>query len=995
MKLKHLIFVMAGVFMLTLINPLRAEFVKGKEYHGFKLVEKKYVPEVNAECLYFRHEKSGARLLKIVNDDPNKTFSVAFKTLPECDCGTPHIMEHSVLNGSEHFPVKSPFDVLSKGSLNTFLNAMTGSDLTIYPVASMNDKDFHNLMHVYLDAVFFPLIYKDPRILKQEGWHYELTEKDGMPVYKGVVYNEMKGAFSSPTRELNYRIYQTLFPDNNYKYSSGGYPAAIPHLTYEQFINFHKRYYHPANSYIFVYGNGDTDKELSFIDKEYLSKFDKIDVNTEIPLQKPFDQMKKYTGYYPVTENAPTENQTYLALSFVAGRNTDRALVMSLELLVDLLVNQESAPIRLALQEAGIGKDVYAYVDDIQQNVFQIVVTNANPDDKEKFLQIVMNTLQKTTEEKLDKEAVEGTLNRMEFNLREGDDAQKGLSYNFRALTGWLFADDPFLTLGYEKPLAEVKKSLKSDYLENIISKYLINNKHVLLTSLLPKPGLEKENNEKITEELKQFAASLSETDKENLVNETRELIAYQKEEDTPEALATIPMLDLSDIKPEVEWYKWEEKNIGKTKVLFHEDFTNNVVYLNLYFDLRAIPSELIPYASLLSDILGSMNTDKYSYGELDKELNIHTGGFSTYLTSYLEETDDDKLVPEFVVSTKAMNDKTAKMLELTSEIINNTKLNDNERLKEVLIRLHARLEANIKRNGFGYTRTRLLSYFTNRGKFDELSGGVAYYNFISDLVKSFDDKAPEISQNLIKISDMLFNRNNLIAGFTGSAKDFRKFGKKYKKFVKSLNNSPVTMQNWVLNPQPQNEAMLAASKVQYVIEGYSFKKLGYEWSGKMRVLTQILSRDWLQTRIRVIGGAYGGFSSFYPDGSVYFASYRDPNLKETLENYAATPEYLHDFKADKQTMTRFIIGTIARMDHPLTPSQKGKRAFQRYFEKTTLEQLQKTRQEVLATTDEDIRNFEKLVKEILDKKIYCVYGNENKIKQNKKLFNKIIELNK
>ena len=994
MNFNHSILPLVSIFMLIFTSTIFAEFEKGKTYHGFKLLDKRFVREVNAECLYFEHTKSGAHLFKIAADDANKTFSIAFKTIPESDCGTPHIMEHSVLNGSKRFPVKSPFDVLAKGSLNTFLNAMTGNDITIYPVASMNDKDYFNLMQVYLDAVFAPLIYDDPRILNQEGWHHELTDKDSALVYKGVVYNEMKGAFSSPTRELDYQIYKNLFPENAYGYSSGGYPTAIPTLSYETFLDFHRRYYHPSNSYIFLYGDADLNKELAAINSEYLSDFKKSDAKIFLPPQKPFPAMKKVSAYYPVTEDASTENQTYLTFNFVIGQNIDRALVMALDVLSDVLVGQESAPIRLALQEAGIGREVNAYVDNLKQNVFQIVVQNANPADQEKFHDLVMKTLRETAEKGLDKQSVEGSLNRMEFRLREGDDAQKGLTYNMRMLPGWFFAANPFLSLEYEKPLSEVKTALDNDYLESIIRKEMLDNPHTLLLVLEPRPGFEKENNARIAEELQSYKASLSDETIESLVKQTQELIDYQKREDTPEAVATIPMLDLEDINPKAEWYPVQEKKISDMLVLHHKEFTNNVVYVRLYFDARVLPVEMLPYAALLAEVLGSMNTENYTYGDLDNALNIHTGGFSTSLNSYLKNRNDANLIPKFAVSSKAMNNKVEKLFELVTEIINHSHYADNDRLKAVLTRHQSRLDGQIKRNGYGYARTRLTSYFSNEGLFDERSGGVDYYWFITDLLENFDKKANEISNHLAKAAALLFTKDNLIAASTCANEDMPVFSKGFTNFAKTLPKEMVSYSDWTFELEKKNEGLLAASKVQYVLKGYDFKKLGYNWDGKMLVLNQILSRDWLTNQIRVIGGAYGGFSSFSPTGQVYFASYRDPNLKETLDNYDATPGFLHDFEADEKTMTRFIIGTVARIDRPLTPSQKGDMAFRYYFSETKPEELQRDRDAVLVTTPADIREMEKMVRDILAQQAICVYGNEDKIKSEKKLFKEIVKLN-
>lgn len=972
-----------------------ADYKTGEVYHGFKLMEKRFVKEVNTECLYFIHEKSGARLLKIAADDANKTFSISFKTDPESDAGTPHIMEHSVLNGSKKFPVKSPFDVLAKGSLNTFLNAMTGSDITVYPVASMNDKDYFNLMHVYLDAVFRPLIYDDPRILMQEGWHYEMMEEDGPVIYNGIVYNEMKGAFSSPTRELGFQIDRHLFPDNGYRFSSGGYPPAIPTLSYDAFLDYHRKYYHPSNSYIYLYGDADLDKELAFIDTEYLSDYKKSDAIAYFPLQMPFGAMKEVTAYYSAAEGGDTENQTYLSLSYVTGLNTDRKLAMAMDILREVLVNQESAPVRLALQEAGVGRDVRASTDEMKQMVFQIRVQNANPQDNVGFRNVVQKTLQEVAEKGLDREVVDATLNRMEFRLREGDDAQKGLTYNFQCITGWFFAEDPFLSLEYEKPLAAIKKDIPNKYLEKIIQKYLIDNPHALLLTLEPKPGMEKENAAKAEKELAAYRATLSTENIKDLVKETQDLIAYQKRADDAEALATVPLLDLKDINPKAAFYLVDEKKVSGVPTLHYETFTNDVVYARLNYDLRVLPVELIPYASLLAEVMGSLNTDKYTYGDLDKALNMHTGGFSTFLNTYLENREDANLLPKFVISARSMNHKVEKMFELLAEIVNETKYEDVDRLKAVMTRHQSRLDANTKRNGLGYAMTRMSSYFSKDGMFNELTNGSEYYWFVTDLVNGFDEKVGDIIVQLQKTAELLFAKDNVIASTTCAKSDYKIFSGAFTSFAKTQSENKSAHKVWAFDFEKKNEALLTASKVQYVVQGYDYKKLGYAWDGKMRVMNQIISRDWLYNQIRVIGGAYGGFSNFGSNGRVYFASYRDPNLDETMKNYEGTVDYLNKFEANETDMTRYIIGTVARMDRPLTPSQKGNVAVRNYFEKAKASDAQKDRDAVLSTTPTDIKAMSKLVSDILAQKAYCVYGNESKIEENKDLFGKLVKLNK
>ena len=512
---------------------------------------------------------------------------------------------------------------------------------------------------------------------------------------------------------------------------------------------------------------------------------------------------------------------------------------------------------------------------------------------------------------------------------------------------------------------------------------------------LKPKPGLEKENNAKTEKELETYKAKLTDQDMETLIKDTQELIAYQKREDSQEALATIPMLDLKDINPKAEWYDVSPGKVSDIPVLHYEAFTNNVMYVRYYYDTRVLPMDLIPYASVLAEVMGSLNTEKYTYGELDNALNRHTGGFNTYLSTYLENRDDNKLMPKFVVQSKAMNSKFDKLIDLVGEIVYKTQFTDKDRLKAVLTRHQSRLDSRIKRDGLGYARTRMTSYFSNQGMFNELTGGAEYYWFVTDLVNNFDDQAENVIKNLTKTATLLFNANNLISAVTCDKKDLPNFKKEFKSFTRQLPRENTSYQKWTFQFDKKNEGLLTASKVQYVIQGYDYKKLGYKWNGKMRVLNQVISRDWLYNQIRVIGGAYGGFSNFASTGQVFFGSYRDPNLKETLVNYNGTPEYLKKFKATDKDMTRYIIGTVSRMDRPLTPSQKGNTAVSRYFQKITQDDIQKERTAVLSVTPQDIIKMEKMVSDILSQNAYCVYGNEEKIQDQKDLFGKLVKLSR
>ncbi len=960
---------------------------------GYMLIEKRFVKEVNADCYYFEHIKSGAKIIKIAADDPNKTFSVTFHTIPNSDCGEAHILEHSVLNGSKNFPVKSPFDIAVKGSLNTFINAMTYKDRTSYPVASMNEKDYFNLMHIYLDAVFFPMIYNDERIFKQEGWHYELTDLNSDLEYKGVVYGEMKGAFSDPSRYVSMYIYKNLFPDNIYGFESGGYPSDIPKLTYEKFLDFHKTFYHPENSYIVLYGNADMKKELEFIDKNYLSKFEKNNKKIQIPDHKPFEKLKRVEEFYPVMEGTETKNKAYLTLSFVTDYGTDYVKPEAISLLTYYLFNREAAPIRLAFEEAGIGKNISCNSMTYKQNIIQITVQDANANELDKFYELIMTNLKKIADEGINKEEFESILNIYEFSRREDNDANKGISYLSDLMPYFIYNKDPFAGLEYENVLAELKNNLKTDYYEELIKSVFIDNNYSLLLSVSPKPGMDKEIAEQEKVELKKFKESKSEAELQKIIDDTDKLIEYQQSEDTPEALATIPVLDLKDLDKKPNYYEAEVKKFGNTDVLHYPQNTNDIVYLYLYFDLRVLTQDLIPYASLLTNLMGSLNTKNYSFGDLDTEINRHTGGINTYLTKYNENNDDDKLIPKFVVSSKALVEKSNKLFEINEEIINNTIYNDPERLKTLLLRHFSSLDAQIKRDGSRWAFIRFLSYISNSGLFNELTTGYEYYAFLSDLMKNYDENSQEIINNLTKVADLLFTQENLIIATTCSEENYKTTSENFTILTKKLKSAELKYVVWSNKSENKNEAFQTASKVQYVYSGYDFKKLGYEWDGKMLVLNKIISRNWLNQQIRVIGGAYGGYSTISPTGYVAFISYRDPNLKETLDNYSKTSDFLENFTATEKEMTQFIISTIADLDQPKNVSEQGTSAFYNYFCKLDYDYYQDNRNAVLNTSAEDIKSFAKMINDVISNNIYCIYGNSNKIEENKTLFENLIKI--
>ncbi|KPU42675.1 peptidase M16C associated [Oxobacter pfennigii] len=968
-------------------------FDVGNIYNGFKLLSEKKVKEVNSISRLFYHEKSGARLLSLENDDDNKVFSISFRTPPKDSTGLPHILEHSVLCGSRKFPTKEPFVELVKGSLNTFLNALTFSDKTMYPVASKNDKDFYNLMDVYLDAVFYPNIYKYPEILMQEGWHYDIDNKEGEITYKGVVYNEMKGAFSSPESILFRKIQESLFPDTPYGVESGGDPEVIPELTQEEFLKFHQKYYHPSNSYIFLYGNGDILKQLAFINDNYLKGFDAIKVDSGIPLQQPFKEIKEMEVMYPVLPEDDEKDKAYLSMNFAVGKSMENETILALQVLEHLLLETPAAPLKKALIEAEIGKDVLGQYDNsILQPVISIVVKNSNEDKKEKFKSVIYDTLKNLAENGIDKKLIEASINIIEFDLREseGHGMPKGLLYSIKAMNSWLYDKDPEISLEYELALEKIKTALISDYFEKLIEKYLINNTHCSLLVLKPQKSLEERKAEEIKSKLSSFKKSLTDEQIEELIEQTDKLRERQSKPDSPEVLATIPLLNIEDISKEALKLELDEDNYNQVKIFRHSTFTNKIAYVNLYFDSSFIEQDDLQYIGLLSDILCKISTEKYDYSDLSNEINIHTGGIHSFVEAYSVNGDSEKYYPKFIFKSKALVGKMPELFNLLNEIISASRYDETKRLKEIIQETRSQLEMRIFERGHLVAARRLSSYYSPSGYYLELISGLSYYKFIVGIEKNYDSKAQEIIANLKKVAGVVFSRKNLIFGVTCDEKDYDAVKSEVVKLIDALKDNDQDVKKYKFDLKARNEGLMTPGKVQYVAKGYNYIKTGYAYSGKMQVLRTIAGYDYLWNHIRVRGGAYGAFNRFERNGNVYFASYRDPNLAETLKVYDNTAEYLKNFNVDEREMTKYIIGTISKLDTPLTPSVAGEVAIEYHLRNVLQEDIQRERDEVLNTTLEDIRAFADMVLEVMKQNYFCVLGSEEKIKQNKDIFSEV-----
>ena len=963
----------------------------------YEILDEHRVEDVQSDGFILRHKKSGARIAILSNNDDNKVFYIGFRTPPEDETGVPHIIEHTTLCGSKKFPVKDPFIELAKGSLNTFLNAMTYPDKTVYPVASCNDQDFKNLMDVYLDAVFNPNITKYEEIFKQEGWHYELTGKDDELKINGVVYNEMKGAYSSPDEVLSSQIYRSLFPDNTYSKDSGGNPEYIPKLTYEAYLDFYHKYYHPSNSYIYLYGDMDVAERLEWLDKEYLSRYDYKKVNSEINKQPAFDEIKNVEAEYSITMDDSQENKTYLSYNRVVGDSLDEMLYQAFDVLDYALVSSPGAPVKQALIDAGIGDDVYGSYDaGILQPVFSFVAKNANASQADEFESIIENTLKEVVKTGINKEALLAGINSSEFKFREADFGQfpKGLLFGLNCLDSWLFDDmKPFIHLECLGTFAKLRKAVDTDYFEKLIQEYLLDNTHGSSVTVKPKRGLGNEREEALAKELSDYKASLSDEEIDKLIEETEHLKKYQEEPSSDEDLRKLPMLTRADMKKEAMPFSNIEDELLDVKVVRHDIESNGIDYISFLFDAGDFAQSELGYLGFFTNALGLVSTENYSYTDLANATNIYTGGISTGTASHPDIKDRNNFVFKFEVKLKVLEKNLDKALELMEQMLLTSDFTDTKRLGEIVAQIKARLQANLSSSGHLVAAMRSMSSFSRYALYQDELKGIAFYRSICRIEKELSESPESVSDKLAAIAKKLFARNRMLISFTGNSEAYGNAKLSLKKVIAGFNKMSAIGDKAEVHFNTAKEAFIDASQIQYVAKTGDFICEGYEYTGALRLLRIILSYDYLWINVRVKGGAYGCMNTFLRSGESYFVSYRDPNLSDTLDVYDRIPEYIKSFSPDERDMTKYIIGTFSALDTPMNPEAKGSRSLSAYLEGISYEQIQKERNEILNAQPENIRRLADLVEAVLKKDSICVIGNENMIKESAGLFENVEKL--
>lgn len=967
-------------------------------YKGYKLIQEKHIKDVNSDCVLLEHEKTGAKVFLMKNDDDNKTFGIGFKTLPKDNTGICHIIEHSVLSGSRKFQTKEPFMDMVKISMATFLNALTFPDKTIYPVSSRNEKDFKNLMDVYMDAVFYPVMKKDRRIFMQEGWHYELENAEDELNIKGVVYNEMKGAYSVPETTLYYRVNNALCPDTVYAMESGGEPYEIPNLTYENFCDFHSKYYHPSNSYIYLYGDCDMEERLEFLDREYLSNFEKEKIDNFEGNQKPFENTKNVFDEYSVSKDEDTKNKTFLAYSSCFGESNGLKDGIIEKLLSEILVDMQGAYLKEALLKANICEDVSSIsMESTKFSSFGVYVINSEREYLDKFKEIVENVLREVVKNGIGKEKLIAVLNRTEFSIRELlNSTTAGVEYFFSIFDTWLYGGSPMDSLTFDEALSEIREDiLNNRLLERVIEEKILNNNHKAFIVLSPSAGLNDKKDLAQKEWLKRYKDSLSKIQIEKIIENTKNLIEYQQTESTEEQKATIPKLKIEDIDKETLKIPNEVEKIEDITVLKHNIFTSGINYVDICFDLKHISKDEIVYLSLVENLLKSLDKKSMTYKDFSVETFLRCGGVSTAITTLTNAKNREKFVPKFVVSVKFLGEKLKETVELLKVLLKETIFTDKNRIKEEVLSIKGELEQDVLGAGHMYGINRAKSYFSNKACYDERFKGLDYLKFIQDLAENFDDRIDNVIEKMEFVYNRMFKQNETIVNITTTEENFEEIKKAFVECVKEFPRFEDISYDFTFERENLKEGIATSSDVNYVTFAGDLKKLGIEYSGSFSLLSKILSTTHMHNNIRAIGGAYGAGLSITRDSEMLMFSYRDPNLKSTKETFNSVGKYVSEMEITEEELESFKISLVKDFNPLLTPKHKGYTSMVMYITGSDEKELELYLGQLLNTKLEDLRELGKVIDEVLSQDGFVVVGNTNKIKENSKEFKNILVLKK
>lgn len=1018
--------------------------------HGFEVTLTEDISEVEGTAYVMRHTASGARLLYLRNDDVNKAFSISFKTPAADNTGVFHILEHSVLCGSRKFPVKEPFVNLLKSSMQTFLNAMTFPDKTMYPVASTNQRDLMNLMDVYLDAVFYPAIYDKKTIFQQEGWHLEIEgEEDGGAevaadgsaeaagasagaagmtgasagaaaaasasaaaageavagepgrlAFNGVVYNEMKGALSDPDSVLYDALSAALFPDTTYRFESGGTPEAIPELTYEAFIETHRRHYRPDNSYIMLYGDLDVEEALAFLDEEYLTPLAKearptLDVNP-LDIQEPVVNLGVRTTMATAPENA------CVALGYVAGAAADRERMIAVDILLDAIMGSNEAPMKRALLDAGIASDASAYLADAVLQPFAVIqLKGAKPHAAERFRALVEEQARMLADGGLDHALVEAALSHAEFVMRERNFGYAdGVVLAMSSMAGWLYDDDlPTAYLRYDEAFANLRAKIDGGYFEQLLRELILGNDHRAEVELVP---VERDEDADERASLERLAGVFGPEDYAQVREEVRALRAAQETPDAPADVAKLPQLAVSDIgeAPAEGAFCLDED--APLACLRHDIHTRGIAYAYLYFDLGGFAFEELPYVTVLAMVLGRLGTSRHTAAEIDTLAQSKLGNLSFFAEVHEDAHDRDAFAPKFVASASALSENVEHMAELTHEVFFETDFSDHAKMRDILTQKRVHMEQGFATAGHSAAMARVASYYLPAAVVRERLGGMDFYLFLRDVLDHFDERADDLERRLCDLASRLFGDRRCLVSFAGSDEDMDRYwsvgqrlgvlGGKDQGGEASGAAFGADRVLGVPEPRDLHEAFVVPTDVSFTAMGYDRRLLDSKYEGAWLIAARALSYDFLWNEVRVKGGAYGaGFQVTRP-GSMRFYSYRDPRIDETVARFGKAGEWLSSFDPDESEMTGFVVSTVAGVDAPQKARELMRRQDGMYLSHYTPEERDRVRAQIVAARPADVRALGEVVTCASEKHLVCTVGNRELIARSAEDFN-VVEL--
>ncbi|CCO22982.1 insulinase family protein [Maridesulfovibrio hydrothermalis] len=946
--------------------------------HGFKEISREYLTELNGEAVIYEHEKTGGRVLSVINNDENKTFGISFRTPPENSTGLPHILEHSVLCGSRKYPVKEPFVELLKCSLQTFLNAMTYPDKTVYPVASPNEQDFRNLVGVYLDAVFFPNL--TPNTLMQEGWHY-VPEEDGSLSYKGVVFNEMKGAYSSPDSLLYEYTQNSLFPDVTYGLDSGGNPEVIPDLTFSEFMEFHEKYYHPSNSYAFFYGDDDPEHRLVMLD-EYFSQFERINPESEIGVQAPFDAPVALNKKYAVSDEG--SQKAMFTVNFGIGRPRETMMDLELGILEQILIGLPSSPLRKALNDSGLGEDLagVGLEDELRQLYFSTGLKGIEAEDAPKVEELIFATLKDLVEKGVEREDIDAAVNTIEFHLRENNTGSypRGLSVMITALTSWLYDAHPLEYVRYEKPIADLKKRIEKGekIFEPLIEELFLNNNYRSTVLMVPdtEVGPAREAREK--SKLEKARSAMSDQEYKSVVNKAKELQEEQEAPDSPEDLDSIPRLKVADLDREGKEIVCEEKG----ELLFHDLDTNGIIYLDLAFDFAGLPDRLLPYLPIFGRALLQTGTRSTDFVTMTRRMAAKTGGISPG-TIVSAKHGTHETATRFLLRGKATAERAADLLEIISELLLEASLDNKDRIRQLVLESKARMEQNLIPSGHIMAATRMKARFNEAGLINELMNGISGLEFLRTLAERVETDFDSVVADLEEIRSMILNQANLLSNVTLDGKNFSTIETAISGMRAALPAGKCSAAKRNMLTFPKAEGLCIPAQVNYVAKGTNVYEHGYEYSGAAHIISRYLRTGYLWDKVRVQGGAYGSFSMFdRSSGSLSFVSYRDPNLIRTLDTYDGVADYLENIEINNDELEKAILGGIGDIDSYMLPDAKGYTSMTRYLSGEDAAFRQSIRDQVLGCSQQDFRDFAAAAKSVAKHGDIVVIGSKKSMEE-------------